>query len=371
MKITSVETFHVSSPLPRGVGPSTYYYHSRDALLVKITTDEGLVGWGETAAVPAVRAYIDRQIAPGLIGQNPLAHRRLWRQMWGPNFGDGMAVGAVDIALHDLWGKALNMPITDLYGGRLRDRVPAYASSLTYIEGVPALEHYPSDAVALVEQGFRSIKLRLGGQPLRDDVTVAAAVRQAVGPDIQLTVDGNGAYTLSTAVQMGRELERLGYAWFEEPLPQPHYAAYETLTDTLDIAIAAGEALDSRGAFKEVLQRRAMDIVQPDPCLCGGIAECLFVADLARLWGVQCMPHCWSGAIVVAACLHVLALLPDPSWARVTETPMLELDVIENPFREALVTRPFRVREGVVDVPTGPGLGIEIDETVLRQYLVD
>jgi D-galactarolactone cycloisomerase len=370
MKVTSVETFHVQSPLPRGLGPSTYYYHFRDALLVKISTDEGLVGWGETAPMAGVRATIDKDIGPMLVGQNPLDHRRLWRQMWGPNFGNGLAVGAVDIALHDIWGKALNMSITDLYGGRLRQRVPAYASALTYNEGIDPLDNYPEDAARLVEQGFRAIKLRLGGEPLAKDVRVASAVRDAVGPDVLLTADGNGAYTLSSAIQMGKELERLRFYWWEEPLPQPNYTAYEVLTDKLDIAIAAGEGLDSRGAFKEVIARRAMDIVQPDPCLCGGIRECLFVGELARLYGIQCIPHCWSGAIVVAAVLHVLALLPDPSWARVTETPMLELDVVENPFREDLVTQPFRVRDGLVDVPTGPGLGIEVNEDVIKHYLI-
>src|SRR5438034_955763 len=124
MKITAVETFHVRHPVSHAFGPSTYYYSTRDALLVKISTDAGLVGWGETAVLAGARALIDKNFAPMLIGQNPLEHRRLWRQMWGPNFGNGLAVGAVDIALHDLWGKALNMSITDLYGGRLQTRHP-------------------------------------------------------------------------------------------------------------------------------------------------------------------------------------------------------------------------------------------------------
>ncbi len=371
MKITSVETYHVRHRLPRAIGPSTFYYQFRDALLVKIGTDEGLVGWGETAPLAGARAIIEESLAPMLIGQNPLEHRRLWRQMWGPNFGNGLAVGAVDIALHDLWGKALNLPVAELYGGRLRERVPAYASALTYTEGIDPEQQYPKDAMALVERGFRSIKMRIGGLPPRRDLAVVAAVRNAVGPDIQLTADGNGAYTLSTAIQVGRELERLGLYWFEEPLPQPNYAGYEALTDKLDIAIAAGEVLDSRGAFKDVLERRAMDIVQPDPCLCGGIGECLFVAEMARLWGIQCVPHCWSGAIVIAAVLHVVALLPDPSWARTSETPLLELDVCENPFRDELVTQPPQVQDGFVDVPKGPGLGMEVIEEVVKRYAIE
>jgi D-galactarolactone cycloisomerase len=370
MKITAVETFHVRHPVSHAFGPSTYYYTTRDALLVKISTDDGLVGWGETAVLAGARALIDKNFASMLIGQNPLEHRRLWRQLWGPNFGNGLAVGAVDIALHDLWGKALNMSITDLYGGRLRDKVTAYASSLSYHQGVDPVEQYPRDALALKEQGFKSIKLRIGGQSVSRDLAMATAVRKAVGPDIQLMADGNGAYTLGSAIQVGRELERLGYYWYEEPLPQPNYTGYETLTGKLDIAIAAGEGSASRGAFKELFERHVMDIVQPDPCLCGGIRECLFVAEMARLYGIQTMPHCWSGAIVHAAVLQVLALLPDASWSRATETPMLELDVAENLFRTELITNPFVLKDGCVDIPTGPGLGIEINEEIVRKYCI-
>jgi D-galactarolactone cycloisomerase len=344
-------------------------YTLRDALLVKITTDDGLVGWGETAALGGVRELIDKQLGPALLGQDPRQHRRLWRQMWGPNFGNGLAVGAVDIALHDLWGKAADLPIAELYGGRLHDRVPVYASTMNYTEGTEPEDQYPKEALAAVRQGFRALKMRLGGLPLERDLAAASAVRKAVGPGIKLMADGNGAYTLSTAIRMGGELDRLGFYWFEEPLPQsPNYATYEVLTDQLDIAIAGGEVLDSRGVARELICRRAFDIIQPDVSLCGGIRECLFVAEMARLWAMQANPHCWGGAIVVAATLHVLALLPTETWSRATEMAMLELDIYENPFRDELVKRPVQVREGLVDVPAGPGLGIEVDEDVVKHY---
>jgi D-galactarolactone cycloisomerase len=370
MKITTVTTHLLRHRLPRAIGPSTFMYKVRESLLVKIATDEGLVGWGETAALGGVRELIDEQLGPLLIGQDPRQHRQLWRQLWGPNFGNGLAVGAVDIALHDLWGKALALPVAELYGGRLRQRVPVYASTMNYTEGREPLQQYPEEAAAAVRQGFRALKMRIGGQSPRRDLEVVAAVREAVGPDIRLMADGNGAYTLSTAVRVGKELDRLGLYWFEEPLPEAHYAGYEVLTDNLDIAIAGGEVLDSRGAAKELLCRCAFDIIQPDVSLCGGIGECLFVAEMARLWGTQCNPHCWGGAIVIAATLHVLALLPDETWSRATEIPMLELDIYENPFRDELVTAPVEIREGLVEVPTAPGLGIEVNEDVLRRYEV-
>jgi D-galactarolactone cycloisomerase len=370
MKITSVKTHLLRSQLPRAIGPSTAWYSSRESLLVKISTDEGLAGWGETAFLGGVRGLIE-DLGALLIGQDPRDHRRLWRQIWGPNFGNGLAVGALDTALHDLRGKALGLSVAELYGGRLRDRVPAYASTMNYTEGVDPLRQYPEEATAAVRQGFRALKMRIGGQPPRRDLAVVAAVREAVGPDVKLMADGNGAYTLSTAIRVGRELDRLGLYWFEEPLPEsPNYAGYEVLTDSLDLAIAGGEVLDSRGVARELICRRAFDIIQPDVSLCGGIAECLFVAEMARLWGTQCNPHCWGGAIVIAATLHLLALLPDESWARTTEAPMLELDIYENPFRDELVTRPVQVKDGLVEVPTGPGLGIEVNEDVLKRYEV-
>jgi D-galactarolactone cycloisomerase len=317
-----------------------------------------------------VRALITRQYAPLLIGRNPLEHRKLWRELWGPNFGNGIALGGLDMALDDLRGKALGLPVAELYGGRLRDRVPACASAMNYVEGEDPAEQYPREATALVARGFRALKMRIGGQSIRRDLAAIAAVRQAAGPDIRLMADGNGAYTLGAAIAMGRELERLNLHWFEEPLPQstPDYAGYEVLAAKLDIAIAACENLTSRGTFKEAIARRAMDIVQPDISTAGGIGECLFVAEMARLWGIQCVPHCWMGALGTAATVHLVSLLPDTSWSRGTQAPMLELDMVENPFRDDLLLTPLDLKDGFVKVPNGPGLGVEVDEAKLDFY---
>ena len=371
MKITAVKTFLLEYRVARAFGPSTAMYPYRTTLLIKIETDEGAVGWGETAPIGAVQTMIEKHLGPMLIGKDPVMHRPLWRQLWGPNFGDPLAVAGIDIALHDLWGKALGLPITDLYGGRLRERVAAYASAMNYQEGLDAEQHYPEEAAHYTELGFRALKMRLGGLPMKRDIAAATAVRGAVGPDVRLMADGNGAYSLSTAIKMGHALEELDFYWFEEPLPQPNYAGYDVLTDKLYIAIAAGEALGSREAFKNVIERRAMDIVQPDVSLCGGFAECLFIAEMARLWAMPCMPHCWGGAIIVAATVHLLALLPDASWARTTESPMLEMDTAENPFRDELAGSQLHIgKDGMVAVPTAPGLGIEVDEAMVQRYTI-
>src|SRR5262249_38948786 len=152
---------------------------------------------------------------------------------------------------------------------------------------------------------------------------------------------------------------------FEEPLPQGiNYAGYDELTRTLDIAVAGGEVLDSRASARDHIVKRSFDIIQPDVGLCGGIAEVLFIAEMARLFSVQCIPHCWMGVIGIAAALQVISLMPNNNWGYSSDQPMLEFDTSENPFREELAVKPFALDDGYVKVPTGPGLGIEVNEDV-------
>lgn len=375
MKITTVETFLLRHDLPRPIGPSIELYTTREVLLVKISTDEGLAGWGETSDIGGARAVIREVCAPLLAGQNPCDQRRLWRRLWDASFGHGFAVAAIDIALHDLWGQATGQSIGQLYGGALRERVPAYASALSYVEGVDPAEIWADEALGLVEQGFRAIKMRIGRYPPAHELPLIAQLRAALPSDVRLMADGNAAYTLPTAIRVGRELERIGLHWFEEPIPQltptqAEYAGYDSLAAQLDIPIASGEILQSRGSFKALLDGRKTDIVQPDVTICGGIGECLFVADLARLAGLQCMPHCWGGAIAVAAAAHVLSLLPNPTGGPSAETPLLEYDTTPNLFRTDLLAEPLAVRDGFVAVPRGPGLGITVDEAFVRRYQV-
>src|SRR5690242_2158331 len=328
MKITQVETFLLRHELPRATGPSIWLYTTRESLIVRVGTDAGLAGWGETSDIAGARAVIHEVCAPLLVGQNPCDQRRLSRQIWDATLGHGFAVAALDIALHDLWGQATSQSIGQLYGGALRERVPAYASALSYVEGRDPADVWLDEAAALVEQGFRAIKMRIGRFPPEHELPLIARLREALPGHVRLMADGNAAYTLPTAIRVGRELERIGLHWFEEPIPQvaptqAEYAGYDTLAAHLDIAIASGEILQSRGAFKALIDGRKADIVQPDVTICGGIGECLFVADMARLAGLQCIPHCWGGAIAVAAALHALSPLPDPTGGPSAAAPML------------------------------------------------
>lgn len=370
LTITKVETFALMHKLAKGIGPSVASAAERDALIVKISTDSGLVGWGETADVGGTRGIIETHLKNVLLGKNPLEHRKLWAEMWAPNFGDGRAVAGCDLALHDLRGKALGLSIADLYGGRRRDKVLGYAAAMNYTDGVRPEDQHPPEAAALAKRGFQAMKIRTGRYGHKRDLAVMEKIRDAVGPDVKLLTDGNGAFTLPQAVKFGKELEKLDFYMFEEPLPQsPNYAGYDELTRSLDIAVAGGEVLDSRANARDHIVKRSFDIIQADVSLCGGIAEVLFISEMARLFGIQALPHCWAGAIVIAASLQLNSLLaPHFQGFAGGDEPMMEFDVYENPFRDEIVTKKFELKEGYFDVPTAPGLGIEINEEVIKKY---
>lgn len=371
LKITAVRTFKLLHQLKRpfGVSVSVPLSRTRSALIVKIETDAGLVGWGETGPISGARGTIDEHLAPKLIGQNPLEYRRLWRNLWGANFGNGLAVGAVEMALNDLRGKALGLSVAELFGGRLRDHVPVYGSTMNYVEGEEPEDLFPREAAARAAEGYKALKMRIGRYSVARESKFIRAVREAVGPDVRLMADGNAAYTLRSAVQMGRVLDEFNFDFFEEPLPQsPRYAGYAELREKLPLPLAGGEAVDSRIAAKHLIDRRAVDIIQPDAALCGGIGEALFIGELAALSGIRCIPHCWGGAISIAASVQLLSLLPDPHWGFPTDTPLLELDLSENPWRTEIVKDPFKVIDGQITVPSAPGLGIEVNEDVIRKY---
>src|SRR5438552_4312625 len=258
LTITKVETFAVEHKIPKAIGPSIAETNVRESLLIKISTDSGLVGWGETADVGGTRGIIEDHLKTVILGKNPLEHRKLWNAMWGPNFADGRAVGGVDIALHDLRGKALGLSVAELYGGRVRDRIMGYAAAMNYVESEDAEKQHPPEAAALAKRGWLAMKIRTGRHGFRKALAVMRKIREAVGPDVRLMTDGNGAFTLPQAVKFGRELEKLDFYCFEEPMPQhPNYAAYDELTRSLDIAIAGGEVIDSRAIARDLIVKRS------------------------------------------------------------------------------------------------------------------
>jgi D-galactarolactone cycloisomerase len=368
-RLRSVELFPLRTDLSTPRGPSIFTYHSRETLFVKVSTDDGLIGWGETYRVAGVESAIRDVLAPLITGREAIVSRELHEHMLAATFGNGFAVGGVDLALHDVWGKALGLPVHALYGGARRSRVQAYASLPGYYLDRGPEDHWTSEIVELSEQGFHGMKLRIGRYPPEREMPLLSEVRQAVGSKVHLMADANAGYSPAAALRVGRVLEELDFGWLEEPMPQSGYHGYPELRAKLGLPLAGGEGLSTRSAAAQALQQGCFDIVQPDVSICGGITEGLFIGELAQLSAVRCIPHCWAGAITLAATVHLAALLPEPSRMPGVDASLVEVDVTENPFRDDVVVgTPFNLTDGCIDVPQGAGLGIEIDEEALRRY---
>lgn len=338
---------------------------TRDSVVVRIQDGEDRVGWGETYLVPgAVDAC--RAMARDLDGREPddaaaVLSARGKAHRW--------ALGAVTMALDDLRARGRGVPVSALYGERLRERVRPYASSRGYVEGREPVDAWSDEAAAVSVDGFRAIKLRIGRYDLRDEI---AAIEQVVAasPPMTWMADGNGAYTLEESRRLGAALHALGFRWLEEPLPTSDYAAYAPLARELTIPLAGGEILESASAARPLLAAGSFDLIQPDVSICGGIGGLLEIAQSASAAGRIAIPHACSGAIAMAATLQVLAVLAVPEGAPPWAEPLLEFDVGENPIRTELLTEPLAPVDGWMVIPGGPGLGVEVDEAAVRRLAV-
>jgi D-galactarolactone cycloisomerase len=378
MKITEVITHqllvNVDEPFTSSRG---WVYKTKGALVVEIRTDTGLVGWGDCYGPAAInRAIIDNVLKAGLIGRDPFDVEVLWEELYNKikDYGlTGMTIASIsgiDIALWDLIGKAVNKPIHKLIGGAFRTQLQAYATGLYFKDMNRLNEEAVAEAKGYVEQGFKAVKMKIGLGSLKKDIDRVAAVRDAIGPDVQLMVDANHCFNVPQAIAIGRELEKLDILWFEEPISPEDIAGYAELRGKLDIAIAGGENEFAKYSFRHILESRAMDIVQPDVCAAGGITECKKIAAMAQAHSVQCVPHAWGTAIGLAATMHYLASLPFTPPCLVPIPPMLEYEQTFNPFRDELSSTELTHKNGFVTVPNGPGLGIDVKYEVLERYRV-
>lgn len=379
MRITSIETYQLECPLERPFGWSQGWTEKRATGIVKITTDAGIVGWGEGSGSPAA-AIIHDIFAPWLLGSDPLNRLGIWQKMYHNlynanligGFG-GNAISAIDIALWDIAGKAAGQPICDLLGGRIRDRVAVYATGLYYTEG-----EFPNrlldEARGYVDAGFMGMKTKVGGLQLAEDIKRVAALRKVIGPDIYLSVDANQAYNAATAIRIGQRLAEYDILWFEEPVGAKDLAGYRQAQSALPMAIAGGECLRTRYEFKEFFAQGILDIAQPDVMMVGGITELRNVAMTANTFGVQVNPHVWGSPIMIAATLHVISTIPPCPPAGTPEPfqqePVMEFDRTPSIIREKLSPQPFAQVDGFVAVPTAPGLGVEVDEDLLQRLCV-
>jgi len=376
VKIASVETFDLRCDIEPSFGWSQGWVDQRATTLVKITTEDGLVGWGEGAAA----SLIDELLAPLIMGGDPMQRGGLWERMFHALYNAnifvglaGSALSAIDIALWDLAGKATGLPAHALLGGKVRDRVAVYATGLYYTEG-EFPDRLLDEARSYVEQGFTGMKTKVGGLTVEEDVRRVRALREAIGPDVRLMVDANEAYNATTAIRIGHKLAELDLMWFEEPVNAQDVEAYLQVKDALPMAIAGGENLRTRFEFKDYLARRAYDIAQPDIMHCGGITEMARICAMANAHGVQVNPHVWGSPIMIAATLHLTATLPPCPTARdpqpYAQEPVMEFDRTPSAIRQQVCVEPFDQRDSYIRVPEGPGLGIEVDEYVVRDLSI-
>ena len=386
MRITRITSHILRVPL----GDKLFYssqaaFPERNSFLVRIETDEGAVGWGEGGQYgPAepVAACIDHVLGPRLLGRDPTEPVRIAEELYAFSRDFGQkgtyveAISALDIALWDLAGKAAGLPVWKLMGGAFRDRVAAYATGCYYPEAfhdLPAqIERLTAEASSYAGSGFGALKVKIGLLRPRDDLARLAAIREAVGPDIDLLVDANHAYNAATAVRMARAMEDLEIRWFEEPVPPEDHDGYRAVRAKTTIPIAGGEAEFTRYGFRDLVAGGCVDVVQPDLAVCGGFSEFGKILALATSHNLATIPHVWGSGIAVAAALQAIAVVPPfPFTANplpLVNEPMIEFDRTPNPLRDDLLTERFALEDGALRVPSGPGLGVSVREDVLAEY---
>jgi L-alanine-DL-glutamate epimerase-like enolase superfamily enzyme len=367
MKIKDVRLVSFRPPMPKGFEPPTLYggqsigAYVTDFLAVKITTEEGISGEVVSAygGLSLAHSIADR-LRPLLIGKDPAYREAIWQDMWRRDrllYTTQFAIGTVDVALWDLYAKSLNAPLFQLLGG-VRDKVPAYASSMEHA----STELFVEEALKYKDLGYQGYKLHVWGDARRD-IDLCIAVRKAVGDRFPLMVDVAGNYNHAQALEVGLVLQDLKYHWYEEPLRDFDLHGYRTLADKLDIPIAGTEVVGgSIYSAPEYITTRAVDIVRADVSFKGGIGPVKKMAHLAEAFGMNLEVHTNANTIIDAANLHVIA--------SISNTEYFEQLVPEPLFTLCGVEKIHIDREGFAHVPKGPGIGSKVDWELVERYKV-
>ena len=375
MKIVDVKAYVLEAALAEPFAYSQAWYERRGACLVEIVGEDGNSGWGEAFGPARLTAPIVDYYKPLLIGEDALATELHWQTLYNRLRDHGQkglaieALSAIDIALWDLKGRHLGVSVQRLIGGPLRNRVEAYATGFYRKRGGDPFSYLVEEAHQRIAEGFTGIKLKLGFG-LDGDARLCELVRKAIGPNIRIMVDANHAYDALGAIRLGRLIQPLDIAWFEEPVTPEDLAGYREVKAALDIPIAGGEAEFTRWGFRPLVTERLVDILQPDIAAAGGISETKKIADMASAFGVRVNPHVWGTGIALAASLQLIACLPHNPPGLYPIEPLLEFDRSEHPIRMAVLCEPIEQHGGWVEIPQGPGLGIEIDRDALARFAV-
>ena len=370
MKITDVRAYPTSFPIAAanrvalGIGTAI----KRDAVIVKVTTDEGIVGWGEAhhgRAHTAVAKLIETTLRQLVVGMDPHDVNGVWDRMYrfqlashGMGAGACLAMSGIDMALWDIRGKALGLPLYRLLGGR-RKAIPAYAGGVSL--GYQPPSQLVEEARKSVDGGYKAIKLRVGDSP-KADIERIRAVRQAFGDGLTILTDANIGYRVEDVRRVMPAMDELGIGWLEEPFPAHDYRSYATARGFSSVPLAAGENHFTRFEFSRLIEEESVDIIQPDLSKSGGITECMRIAAMASAYKLQVHPHSSMTGLNHAATIHFLAAIDNGGY--------FEGDVSRsNKFRDELVSNPGEIdRDGNVWPLEAPGLGLEVDEAFLSAH---
>lgn len=343
--------------------------------LISVTTDQGVVGYGESSGpLRPVRDYL-AIVAPSFIGQSVFDFEIVAAQVYNRLYHFGVqghltsCLGGISVALHDAIGKAMGVPVHDLIGGRASAKLACYATTgeFTVNDSDGGLE---AQLERVKQQGFRIVKIKIGKNPASDRERVRIA-RQVLGDEAILMVDVNGNYTPDIAYESIRRIEPYDVHFYEEPLPPTDVRGYAELHKRSPIRLAAGEACYTVYDFKRLTDVNGVDILQPAVMTCGGFGQAKQIAQLAAMNNLRVAPNGFGGAVNWAATLHYVTSLPiSPFTSNVPYPNMIEYHVGHNPFFETMLKTPFDIRNGEISVPTGPGLGVEIDFAAIEQYAV-
>lgn len=380
MKITDVELIVLEAPgaydAPQGAEEA---YGIKYLGIVRVRTDAGITGYADIETQPHIaRAIVDAPsegATPGfqglrsvLIGEDPFEVERLWHKMYMASVYYGrrgaaiQVISGIDIALWDIIGKAVQKPVYKLLGGGHRDKVRAYASTLFRSEPAAmakACRRY-------LDQGFTAVKFGWGvfGQDRERDIRLVEAARQALGPKPDLLID-TGWYVNRTpkeAIDLVRRLAPFEPFFIEELLNPEDYDGYARVTEAVDVLIACGEQESTEWGFHMLIERGKVDVVQPDLSRCGGFTTARKIVHMTELYNRLCIPHAWISDLLTAASLHLNAFM--------RRSVFVEFNVTSGPLSREICRNPLCMKDGYVDVPQGPGLGVEVDEAAIEKYRV-
>ncbi len=386
MKITRVKSHVLKCSMEQELGYSQAYFTHRSAHLVEVETDEGITGWGECFGAGNValanRTIVEQVIQPLILGDNPLDNEVIWHKIYNALRDHGQkgmplqALSGVDIALWDIASKKAGLPLYQLLGGAFREHVPVYGYGMMLQRRDDLADSFKKEAAAIRDMGFTATKMKLG-LGVKKDIELAEAVRDGIGPDMDFMADANHAYAIHDAMKVGKALERLGAYWFEEPVAPEDKEGYRELRAKLDVHIAGGEAEFTRWGFRDLIEGRAVDILQPETCALGGITEYRKVLSMAHAHFIPVVNHVWGSGVAIATNLQLLLAMPDLPGGLYPSQPYLEHVTTPNPFQDGVLKTPLNI-EGQVKASggyakplQGPGLGIEIDRNFLEEHSVD